>query len=124
MVGLVGVALGWRWADPVAGAAVTLFIGHVGIEITAQVVRRLMDGVEPEDLARAQAAALSIEGVHGAHVRGRWMGRSLTLEIQGQLDGDPPISVAQEVGILVERAVRHAVPAVRTIQWLVARHEL
>jgi hypothetical protein len=52
------------------------------------------------------------------------MGRSLTLEIQGQLDGDTPISVAQDIGHLVERAVRHAVPAVRNIQWLVARHDL
>jgi divalent metal cation (Fe/Co/Zn/Cd) transporter len=29
LVGLVGVALGYRWADPVAGFAVTLFILHV-----------------------------------------------------------------------------------------------
>jgi cation diffusion facilitator family transporter len=124
MVGLVGVALGYRWADPIAGVAVTLFICHVGVEVTTQVVHRLMDGVEPDDLAAARAAALSIAGVHGAIVRGRWMGRSLTLEIQGQLDGDPSISAAHDVGILVERAVRNAVPAARTIQWLVAPHDL
>ena len=124
MVGLVGVALGYRWADPIAGAAVTLFICHVGFEVTSQVVHRLMDGVEPEDIAAAHAAALTVDGVHDAIVRGRWMGRSLTFEIQGQLDGDTSISVAHEVGVRVERAVRRAVPTARNVQWLVAHHRL
>ncbi len=48
LVGLVGVALGYRWADPIAGFAVTLFILHVGWEVTSEIVHHLMDGVEPE----------------------------------------------------------------------------
>jgi divalent metal cation (Fe/Co/Zn/Cd) transporter len=30
LLGLVGVAIDWDWADAVAGLAVTPFIGHVG----------------------------------------------------------------------------------------------
>jgi cation diffusion facilitator family transporter len=57
LAGLVAVALGQRWGDPVAGLAVTIFICHVGYEVTADVMRRLADGVEPDVITRAEAAA-------------------------------------------------------------------
>jgi cation diffusion facilitator family transporter len=118
LFGLLGVALGYRWADPIAGAVVTLFICHVGLEVTGQVVHHLLDGVEPEDTAAARTAALSIAGVHDASVRGRWMGRSLVLEIDGVLDGGLALGDALEIGRRVDLAVRAAVPHVRTIRWL------
>ena len=48
LAGLVAVAAGQRWGDPVAGIAVTLFICHVGYEVTTDVIHRLADGVDPE----------------------------------------------------------------------------
>ena len=71
LVGLALVAAGFRWGDPVAGFAVTLFIVHVGYEVTAEIVRHLMDSVEPDDLLAAEAAARTIPGVAGATARGR-----------------------------------------------------
>jgi hypothetical protein len=47
LAGLIAVALGQAWGDPVAGIAVTIFICHVGYEVTADVMRRLADGVDP-----------------------------------------------------------------------------
>ena len=43
----VAVALGFRWGDPIAGIAVTLFICHVGYQVTGDVAHRLADGVDP-----------------------------------------------------------------------------
>ena len=43
LVGLIGVALGFRQADPLAGFAITLLIVRIGIEATHDVVARLMD---------------------------------------------------------------------------------
>ena len=63
LAGLVAVALGWSWGDPAAGIAVTVFICHVGYEVTADVMRRLADGVEPDVITRAEAAAGSVHGV-------------------------------------------------------------
>ena len=48
LAGLVAVALGQSWGDPVAGLAVTAFICHVGYEVTSDVLHRLADGVDPE----------------------------------------------------------------------------
>src|ERR1700735_4760994 len=57
LAGLVAVALGQSWGDPVAGLAVTAFICHVGYQVTADVMRRLADGVDPEVIASAEEAA-------------------------------------------------------------------
>jgi cation diffusion facilitator family transporter len=117
LLGLVGVGLGYSWADPVAGAVVTLFICRVGFEVTSQIVHHLMDGVDPEDLSRAHAAASGVPGVHNVVVRGRWMGRSLLLEIEGHLEDDLSLSAAQLLGHRVEQVIRQAVPAVRNVRW-------
>ena len=118
LVGLVGVALGYRWADPVAGLAVTLFIAHVGSEVMREIIRHLMDGVEPEHLDAARRAAQAVPGVQSVSVRGRWMGRSLAVEIEGGLAADTTIEQAERIGCLVEQAVYGAVEEARRVKWI------
>jgi Cation efflux family len=64
LAGLIAVAAGQTWGDPVAGLAVTAFICHVGYEVTKDVVHRLADGVDPEVISTAEAAAGSVPGGH------------------------------------------------------------
>jgi cation diffusion facilitator family transporter len=118
LVGLGGVAFGWRVADPIAGLFVTLFICHVGYEVTSQIVHHLMDGVDAEHLAAAEAAARTVVGVQSAMARGRWMGRSLILDIEGEMDPKTMLLQATEVGRLVEEAVHEAVPEARQVRWM------
>ncbi len=75
-LGLVGVALGWGWADAVAGIVVTGFICHVGWEVTADIAHRLLDGVDSDIITTAEAVAASVPGVTHAHARARWTGRT------------------------------------------------
>jgi divalent metal cation (Fe/Co/Zn/Cd) transporter len=109
--GLALVAAGYQWGDPVAGFAITLFICHVGYEVTGDMIHRLMDSLDPDELAAAEKAARAVDGVQSATVRGRWMGRSLLLEIESRLDGDTPLSQADHVNRQIEHAVASAVPA-------------
>jgi cation diffusion facilitator family transporter len=117
MLGLIGVALGLPWADGVAGLFVTAFICHVGYEVTKDVIHHLMDGVEPDVLSTATDAATTVMGVEHAHVRGRWMGRSLLLEVEGYIAPDTSIAVCDRLGRAVEDAVRAAVPEARIVVW-------
>jgi cation diffusion facilitator family transporter len=57
LVGLVLVSAGYNWGDPIAGFAVTLFIVHVGYEVTRELVHRLIYGLDPEVVAVAERAA-------------------------------------------------------------------
>ena len=101
LVGLIAVALGQSWGDPVAGLAVTAFICHVGYEVTADVMHRLADGVDPDVITRAEAAAGSVPGVAHAHARARWTGRTLRVEIEGWVDPDTSARDADALGRLV-----------------------
>lgn len=118
LIGLVVVAMGHAWGDPIAGFAVTLFIVHVGYEVTGDIVHHLMDGVDPEDIDAAREAAVHVTGVRDATVRGRWLGRSLVIDVEALLDPDMTLASAQSVGASVEDAVRSAVPAARRVRFI------
>lgn len=117
LAGLALVAAGYRWGDPIAGFAVTLFIVHVGWEVTGELLHHLMDGVDEERLDAATAAAAGVAGVHDVAVRGRWTGRSLILDVTGALDPTATIREADRIGQLVRAAVFDAVPEARTVTW-------
>jgi cation diffusion facilitator family transporter len=117
LLGLIAVTAGLPWADGVAGLIVTGFIVHVGWKVTSEIVVRLMDGVDPLLLASAEAAALQVAGLEHVHVRARWMGRSLIVDIDGFMASATPLSTADELGQQVRTAVTAAVPQARAVLW-------
>jgi cation diffusion facilitator family transporter len=117
LAGLVAVALGQSWGDPVAGLAVTVFICHVGYEVTSDVLRRLADEVEPEVITRAEAAAGSVPGVIHAHARARWTGRTLRVEIEGWVDPGLTARDADALGRVVASEISRQLPEAGSLAW-------
>lgn len=117
LAGLIAVALGQPWGDPVAGLAVTAFICHVGYEVSKDVLHRLADGIDPEVITTAEAAAGSVSGVIHAHARARWTGRSLRVEIEGWVDPDLPVKDADALGHLVADAISRHLPQAGSLTW-------
>ena len=117
LAGLAAVAAGLRWADAVAGLLVTGFILHVGFEVTRDLLAHLMDTVDPQLLASAERAALGVPGVAHAHVRARWMGRSLLVEVEGFVPAGTTVEGGELIGRAVEEAVAAAVPESRAVLW-------
>ncbi|HEY2519853.1 MAG TPA: cation diffusion facilitator family transporter [Streptosporangiaceae bacterium] len=118
LAGLIAVALGQSWGDPVAGLAVTAFIGHVGYEVSADVLRRLADGVDPEVINKAEAIAGSVPGVVHAHARARWTGRSLRIEVEGWVDGALTTRDADDLGGQVAEQLSRQLPEADTFTWI------
>jgi divalent metal cation (Fe/Co/Zn/Cd) transporter len=73
-----------------------------------------MDGVDAEELEVAQRAACGVTN-GDVTVRGRWMGRSLLLEVDVPLPADVPVGDAETIGREVETAIFAAVPAARRV---------
>jgi cation diffusion facilitator family transporter len=117
LIGLVAVALGQRWGDPVAGIAVTGFICHVGYEVTADVLRRLADGIDPGIIATAEAAAGEVPGVIHAHARARWTGRLLRVEVEGWVDSDLTTRDADALGRQVAEVLARELPDMGSFTW-------
>jgi cation diffusion facilitator family transporter len=117
LVGLVAVSLGFRLGDPIAGLAVTLFICHVGYEVTKDVVHRLADGVDPAVITAAETAAGSVDGVVHAHARARWTGRTLRVEIEGWVDPDLTVTGADALGQQIAQAIASQLPEAGSFTW-------
>ena len=81
-VGAIGVALGWRQADPVVGLAITVALLGVLRSAVRQVGARLMDAVDPGLVAQATDAVTSVPGIDGVReLRIRWIGHTLRAEV-------------------------------------------
>lgn len=117
MLGLIGVALGWGWADAVAGIVVTGFICHVGWEVTADIAQRLLDGVDPDIITTAEAVAATVPGITHAHARARWTGRTLRVEVEGFLHPDTPLAVADHIGRRVAAELAPKIPEMHSFTW-------
>jgi cation diffusion facilitator family transporter len=115
LIGLIAVALGAAWGDAVAGFAVTLFIAHVGWEVTSDLVHHLMDGVEADVVPEAIAAALLVPDVLSAQARARWSGRSLIIDVDVELEPTVPLAEASHISEGVRLAVAHHIDEARVI---------
>ena len=117
LAGLIAVASGQPWGDPIAGLAITIVICHVGYQVTADVVRRLAEGVDPSVITTAESAAGSVPGVQHAHARARWTGRTLRVEIEGWVDPELPARDADAIGRHVVAAVAQQLPQAGSLTW-------
>jgi hypothetical protein len=73
--------------------------------------------VDPALLADAERATLGVAGIAHAHVRARWMGRSLLVEVEGFVPADTAVGAGEDLGRAVEEAVAVAVPQSRAVLW-------
>jgi cation diffusion facilitator family transporter len=111
LFGAGGVAMGFPMADPVIGLLITVAILAVLRTAVRDVFRRLMDGVDPELVASAEAALAAEPGVTEVRsVKMRWIGHQLHAD--AVLDIDPATSLADAHRIAhgAEHTLTHAVP--------------
>ena len=114
----IGAAFGAAWVDPVAGLVVSAGILWLLVRSARAMLRRLLDGVEPEVVDRVEAAIRRVEAVRElADLRVRWQGHRLS--VSASIIVDSGISVAAGHGAAhdVEHELHHAFrfPVVATI---------
>jgi cation diffusion facilitator family transporter len=82
VLGVIGVWLGFPLADPLVGLLITVAILVLLWGAARDVGRRLLDGVDPDLVARAEAAALKVLPPERlANTRLRWSGHRLTVQV-------------------------------------------
>lgn len=106
-----GAALGWRWADPVVGLAITAAIATVTWGAARQVLARLMDAVDPALVTQATDALRHVDGVVDVdRVRLRWIGHALRAEVDLSVPAGVTIEDAHRIAHAAEHELTHAVP--------------
>jgi len=111
LLGVCGVAIGWRWADPVVGLAIAALILVVLVDAARTVFRRLLDGVDPALVDDAEAALAATPGVTGVNtVRLRWTGHQLRAEADIGVATTLTVAEAHTIAHEAEHGLLHALP--------------
>jgi cation diffusion facilitator family transporter len=111
LLGAGGVALGWDWADPVAGLIITVAILAVLRLAARDIYHRLMDAVDPALTHRAEDTLRATPGVLGVgQVRLRWIGHRLHAECEITVDPAATAVAAHAVAVAAEHDLMHALP--------------
>lgn len=111
LLSAIGVSLGYPWADPVIGLVITAVLLKIVWESGQSVFTRLLDGVEPEFLEAVDHALDHIPTVQKTdHLKARWLGHRLYLELDVALEPDLSLVASQGVITEVETALKAELP--------------
>jgi cation diffusion facilitator family transporter len=106
--GALGVIAGFPLADPIVGLLITVAILVVLRGAARQVFRRLMDGVEPELVDRAERTLAAVPGVLEVEsVRLRWLGHRLRAEVGLVVDHTLTVWDGHEIAVEAEHQLLH-----------------
>ncbi len=110
VVGAIGVMLGFPLADPIVGLLISAAIIVLLWGTVRSIGRRLMDGIDPALMDKAEAALTSTPGVFGLpKLQLRWVGHRLqgaaTIAI-----ADTSLSQANRIAREAEQQLAHALP--------------
>ena len=111
LIGAGGVALGWGWADPVVGIAITFAILLVLKDAAREVYRRLMDAVDPATVDAVETILRETDGIADVgSVRLRWIGHTLRAECEIVVDPRLTVVEAHRIAVDAEHRLIHSVP--------------
>jgi cation diffusion facilitator family transporter len=106
-----GVALGFPLADPIIGLVITGAILLILRTAARDVLRRLLDGVDPEVIGAAEGSLAAYPGVNAVRsIRMRWIGHRLHADAELDVDPATSLSDAHRIAHDAEHALIHSVP--------------
>lgn len=110
VLGVLGVMAGFERADAIAGLLIAVAIAGILVNSLRLIVRRLMDGIEPEIIEKLTTAAASVDGVRSVGaVRARWLGHRMEGDAVITVDRTLSVDEGHLVAGQVEVALRAAV---------------
>lgn len=110
VLGALGVWAGFPLADPIVGLLIAAAIIILLWGTVRSIGRRLMDGIEPDLVDRAQAALASTPGVEAVpDLQLRWIGHRLHGNASIQIP-DMPVSAGEQIVRDAEHRLSHALP--------------
>ena len=108
--GLIGVALGLRIADPIAGLVITVVILTVVYSTSRSVLQRLLDAVDSRVVPSIVSIASEVPGVEAVNdVRARWVGHTLHVAMNIEVDAELTLVKAHAIAEEVRHRLFHRV---------------
>jgi cation diffusion facilitator family transporter len=109
-VGLIGVSLGLRVADPIAGLLITAVILSVVYATARSVLQRLLDAVDPRIVPAIETTASEVPGVEKVtNVRARWVGHTLHVVMNIEVDAELTLAKAHAIAEKTRHRLFHRI---------------
>ncbi len=117
LLALLGVSLGWHWADPILAIVIGLYIAYTAWHIWIEAFQELMDRELPEDeKEKVRAIALAHPLVEGLHeLRTRRAGQRYLFQLHIEINGELTLNETHVVAEEVEKALKSAYPGADVI---------
>jgi cation diffusion facilitator family transporter len=110
LLSAVGVGLGFPLADPIVGIAITVAILVILVGAARDVLRRLLDAVDPAMVDAAEQVLSGVPGVQEVEsVRMRWTGHRIRAEADVTVDPEIDVRGAHDIAENARHALLHAV---------------
>ena len=115
-IGLIGVQLGFPKADPIAGIVITIVIVTVVFSTSRGVLQRLLDAVDPHVVPSIVTTATAVPGVEEVtDVRARWVGHTLHVVMNIEVDAELTLSKAHAIAEEVRHRLFHDVRGISEV---------
>src|SRR5947208_5952610 len=115
-IGLVGVRLGFPIADPIAGIVITVVIVTVVFSTSRSVLQRLLDAVDPHVVPSIITIASAVTGVEEVtDVRARWIGHTLHVAMNIEVDAELTLSKAHAIAEEVRHQLFHHIKGISEV---------
>lgn len=113
VAGVVGVWLGFPLADPIVGLIITAAIVVLLWGTARDIGRRLLDGVNPELVDRAESSLATVVGPHRVDsVRLRWSGHKLNVSAAVTLPAEASLEDFHALAPRLQEALRRDLPSI------------
>jgi cation diffusion facilitator family transporter len=116
VAGVIGVALGFDLADPIAGLLISVVILRIVWQSIKVIGLRTLDGVEDGVVDSIDRTAAGVPAVREVRdVRARWIGHTIRSEIEVGLAPDTTVEQAEDIAAEVRHAVMGSVEHVTEV---------
>jgi cation diffusion facilitator family transporter len=115
-LGLIGAALGFHIADPIAGLVITVVIIGVVYSSGKSVLQRLLDAVDPHIVPAIIGEASKVPGVEGVNdVLARWVGHTLHVAMNIEVDDTLTLAKAHDIAEEVRHRLFHSIEGISEV---------
>jgi cation diffusion facilitator family transporter len=121
--GVIGIWLGFPLADPIVGLLISAAIVVLLIGTSRDIGRRLLDGVDPGLVEKAERTVASVPGIDTVDdLRMRWSGHRLMVEATVSRDPTMPVGQFHELEHQAADLLRDRLPRLDTVRLTPAAH--
>jgi cation diffusion facilitator family transporter len=116
IVGALGVMWSFPILDPVIGIIISILIFGIVYDSAKEILKRLMDFVDPQLLDEIESAAKEVEEVKSVHdVKARWIGHELRVDISIAVAEKRSVKEGHDIAVRTHAILLNKIPHLRNI---------